>query len=64
MMSPNNDTHPVLVGYILWILRFHRLPPLLLRQADHRHHLVLHWRPAADWLDYRRLLDPWHGSPG
>ena len=45
----------------LW---FHRLPPLLLRQAGHRNDLVLYGRPAANRLDHRPVPDSRYGSSG
>ena len=52
------NTHSTLIGYLLWIFGFLGSPPLLLRQADHRHHLVLHPRPVLHRLDNRPVPDP------
>src|SRR5690554_995752 len=45
-------------------LRIPGLAPVLLRQTDHRHHLVLHVRAVLHRLDHRPVSDPQHGPTG
>ncbi len=53
-------THPVLVGYLFWILGFTGAP-LLFRQVADRHPVVLHRWVVSDWLDHRFLFDSLDG---
>lgn len=59
-----NSTLAVWANRLYFVdLRFHRIPPVLLRQTGLGHHLVFYRRSVSDRVDRRSFSHPLHGSP-